>query len=87
MERQKALDVSGQEKCLVLSVNAMLLHSCAVAIGFVLHWMSHLQCRVLITHSIVLKVQVGLNVHAKIQTNTSLSLKCLSCVHMPHHGG
>ena len=64
MERQKVLDVSRQEKCLVSSVNAVLLHSYIVAIGSILHWMSHLQCRVLITHSAMVKVQIGLNVHA-----------------------
>ena len=56
MERQKALDVSGQEECLVFLVNTALLHSCAIAIGSVLHWMSHLQCCVLIMHSTMVKV-------------------------------
>ena len=42
MEGQKALDISGQEECLVLSVNAGVLHSCAVAIGSIMHWISHL---------------------------------------------
>ena len=46
----------GKEECVVSSANAMLLHSYAVAIGSILHWMSHLQCRVLITHSFVVKM-------------------------------
>ena len=50
-----------QDWCLV-SANALLLHSYAVAIGSVLYWMLHLQCRVLITHGAVVKVQGGLNV-------------------------
>ena len=76
-----------QEECVVSSANAVLLHSYAVAIGFVLYWMTHLQCRVLITHGVVVKVQIGLNVRAERQTNTSLSWKCLSCVHTPHRIG
>ena len=52
-ERTKGI---GQEECLVSSANAMLLHSYVVAIGCVLHWMSHLQCYVLITHSVVVKM-------------------------------
>ena len=71
-----------QDWCLV-SANALLLHSYAVAIGSVLYWMLHLQCRVLITHGAVVKVQISLNVHDR-KTNTNLSWKCLSCVHMPH---
>ena len=46
----------GQEECLVSSTNAVLLHSHAVAIGSILHWMSHLLCCVLITHSAMVKV-------------------------------
>ena len=45
-----------QEECLVSLANAVLLHLCIVAIDAVLHWMSHLQCRVLITHSVMVKV-------------------------------
>ena len=45
-----------QEECLVSSTNAVLLHSYVVAIRSVLHWMSHLQCCVLIMHSAVLKM-------------------------------
>ena len=52
----------GQEECLVSLANAMLLHSHAIAIGFVLYWMAHLQCHVLITHGVVVKVQIDLNV-------------------------
>ena len=52
-ERTKGI---GQEECLVSSVNAVLLHSHAIAIGSVLHWMSHLQGCVLITHSAVVKM-------------------------------
>ena len=87
MEEQKALDISGQEECLVLSVNVGVLHSCAVAIGSIMHWISHLQCCVLITHSTVVKVRIGLNVHAEMQTNITLSKKCLSCVYTPHRVG
>ena len=46
----------GQEECVVSSANAVLLHSYAVASGSVLHWMSHLHCCVLITHSAVVKI-------------------------------
>ena len=52
-ERTKGI---GQEECVVSSANAVLLHSYAIAIGSILHWMSHLQCRVLITHSTVVKM-------------------------------
>ena len=45
-----------QEECLVSSANAVLWHSYVVAIGSVLHGMSHLQCYVLITHSTVVKM-------------------------------
>ena len=45
-----------QEECLVSSTNAVLLHSYTVATGSILHWMSHLQCGVLITHSTVVKM-------------------------------
>ena len=55
----------GQEECLVSSANAILLHSHAIAIGSILYWMAHLQCCVLITHGVVVKVQIGLNVHEK----------------------
>ena len=48
-----------------ISANVVLLHSYAVAIESVLYWMSHLQCRVLITHGAVVKVQIGPNVHGK----------------------
>ena len=69
-----------------IAANAMLLHSHAVAIGSVLYWMLHLQCRVLITHGAVVKVQIGLNVHDR-KTSTSLPCKCPSYIHMPHRGG
>ena len=46
-----------------ITMSAVLLHSCVVAIGFVLYWMTHLQFRVLITHGAVVKVLMGLNVH------------------------
>ena len=46
-----------------ITMSAVLLHSYAIAIGFVLYWMTHLQCRVLITHGTVVKVLMGLNVH------------------------
>ena len=52
-ERTKGI---GQEECLVLLANAVLLHLSAVAIGYVLHWMLHLQCYVLIMHSTVVKI-------------------------------
>ena len=45
-----------QEERLVSLVNVVLLHMCIVAIDAVLHWMLHLQCHVLITHSAVVKV-------------------------------
>ena len=74
-ERTKSI---GQYWCLV-SVSARLLHSHIVAIGFVLYWMSRLQCCVLITHGAVVKVQIGLNVHDR-KTSTSLSWECLTMV-------
>ena len=46
----------GQEECVVSSANALLLHSYAVAIGSVLHWMSHLQCCVLNMQSAMVKM-------------------------------
>ena len=52
----KRIEGIEQEECLVSLANAVLLHLCAIAIGFVLHWMSHLQCCVLITHSAVVKM-------------------------------
>ena len=52
-ERTKGI---GQEECVVSSANAVLLHSYAVAIGSVLHWMSHLQCCLLITQSALVKM-------------------------------
>ena len=53
-ERTKGIE---QEECLVSLANAVLLHSYAVAIGFVLHWMSRLQqCCVLIMHSAMVKM-------------------------------
>ena len=51
-----------QDWCLV-SANALLLHSDAVAIKSVPYWIAHLQCCVLITHGAVVKVQGGCNVH------------------------
>ena len=51
-----------EDMCLVSVVNAMLLYSCVVAIGFVLYWMTHLQYCVLATHGAVVKVQIDLNV-------------------------
>ena len=55
----------GQKECVVSSANAVLLHSYAVAIDAVLHWMLHLRCCVLATHSVVVKVQSGQNVQGK----------------------
>ena len=52
-ERTKGI---GQEECVVSSANAVFLHSYATAIGSVLHWMAHLQCYVLITHSTVVNM-------------------------------
>ena len=46
----------GQEECVVSPVNAVLLHSYVVAIGSSLHWMAHLQCRMLIMQSAVVKM-------------------------------
>ena len=47
----------------MVSANALLLHSDAVAIQSVPYWIAHLQCCVLITHGAVVKVQGGCNVH------------------------
>ena len=74
-----------QDWCLV-AANAMLLHSHAVAIGSSLYWMLHLQCRVLITHGAVVKVQIGLNVHYRKPALVCHG-KCLSCVYIPHRCG
>ena len=52
-ERTKGIE---QEECLVSLANAVLLHSYAIAFVSILHWMLHLQCRVLITHSAVVKM-------------------------------
>ena len=51
-----------EDMCLVSLVNAMLLYSRVVAIGFVLYWMTHLHYCVLATHGAVVKVQIDLNV-------------------------
>ena len=53
-------------------VNARLLHSLVIAIEFVLHWMSHLQCCVLITHSAVVKVRNDCNVHVNTNHHSSI---------------
>ena len=70
-----------------------IINECSVivfmcwAIGSFLHWTSHLQCCVLIMHSVVVKVQIGLAVYIEIQTNTILLWKCLNCVHTSHRVG
>ena len=65
-------DGIGQDWVFGRTVSAVLLHSQAVAIGSVLCWMLHLQCRVLITHGAVVKVQMGPDVHNR-KTSTGLS--------------
>ena len=54
-----------EDVCLVSLVSAMLLHSCVIAIGSVMHWIAHLQCYVLAMHSAVVKVQSGQYVQGK----------------------
>ena len=61
-ERTEGIGCFGQEECLVSSMNVVLLHSCLVAIGFVMHWIAHPRCCVLAMHSAAGKVQSSRNV-------------------------
>ena len=54
-----------EDMCLVSLVSAVLLHSRVVAIGSIMHWIAHLRCYVLATHSATVKVQSGQYVQGK----------------------